>query len=113
MRIKMNDVLQKNINLPIPVIGAVRKLGQDMGDARRRRRITMALMAERAGIAVNTLAKIEKGDPGASMAAYASVLFVLGLTEGLRDLADAARDSTGRMLEEENLPQRVRYPRKD
>jgi transcriptional regulator with XRE-family HTH domain len=109
----MNDTVKKNISLPIPVIGAVRKLGQDMADARRRRRITMALMAERAGIAVNTLAKIEKGDPGASMAAYASVLFVLGLTEGLRDLADASKDLTGRMLEEENLPQRVRCPRGD
>jgi transcriptional regulator with XRE-family HTH domain len=107
----MNDTPRQTINLPIPVMGAVRKLGQDMADARRRRRITMALMAERAGIAVNTLAKIEKGDPGASMAAYASVLFVLGLTERLRDLADAAIDLTGRMLEEEHLPRRVRYPR--
>ena len=103
--------MSKGILLPIPVRAALQKLGQDMNDARRRR-ITMALMAERAGIAVNTLAKIERGDRAASMAAYASVLFVLGLSNRLRDLADANNDTTGRMLEEERLPQRVRYSKK-
>jgi transcriptional regulator with XRE-family HTH domain len=97
--------------LPLPVETALRKLGQDISSARRRRRITKALMAERAGIAGNTLSRIEKGDPSASMAAYASVLFVLGLTENLRNLADASRDLTGLMLEEENLPKRIRYPK--
>jgi transcriptional regulator with XRE-family HTH domain len=104
--------MSKGIALPVPVRAALQKLGQDINDARRRRRITMALMAERAGIAVNTLAKIERGDPAASMAAYASVLFVLGFTTRLRDLADANNDATGRMLEEERLPQRVRYSKK-
>jgi hypothetical protein len=33
------------------------------------------------------------------MAWYASVLFVLGLTDKLRDIADANNDLTGRMLE--------------
>ena len=89
----------------------MKKLGQDINDARRRW-ITMALVAERAGIAVNTLAKIERGDPAASMAAYAAVLFVLGLSNRLRDLEDANNDVTGRMLEEERLPQRVRYSKK-
>jgi transcriptional regulator with XRE-family HTH domain len=92
-----------------PVEHALRKLGQDISSARRRRRITKALMAERAGIALNTLSKIEQGGSSASMAAYASVLFVLGLTETLRDLADPSRDLTGLMLEEEQLPQRIRY----
>jgi transcriptional regulator with XRE-family HTH domain len=105
-------MMSKGIHLPIPVVSALRKFGQDLNDARRRRRISMALMAERAGIAVNTLAKIERGDPAASMAAYASVLFVLGMTGRLRDLADASRDLTGLMLEEEHLPKRIRYPKK-
>jgi transcriptional regulator with XRE-family HTH domain len=104
--------MSKDIHLPIPVRGALKKLGQDLNSARRRRRITKALMAERAGIAVNTLTRIERGDPGASMAAWASALFVLGLTENLRDLADPSRDLTGLMLDEERLPQRIRYPKK-
>ena len=45
-------------------------------------------MAERAGISKVTLAKIEKGEAGVSMAAYSSVLFCLGMIERLKDIAD-------------------------
>ena len=48
--------------LPIPVARAMRKLGTDLGNARRRRRITAKLLAERAGVSPRTMAKIEK-DP--------------------------------------------------
>ena len=64
-------------------------------------------MAERAGMARATLAKIEKGDPTVSLGGYASVLFVLGLTARLQDLVDAAHDLTGRELADEALPKRV------
>jgi DNA-binding XRE family transcriptional regulator len=104
--------MSKNIHLPIPARAALVKLGQDINNARRRRRITKAMMAERAGIAINTLTRIERGDPNASMAAWATVLFVLGLIEHLRDMADPSRDLTGLMLEEERLPKRVRHKRK-
>jgi transcriptional regulator with XRE-family HTH domain len=97
--------------LPVPVVNGLRKLGQDICDARKRRRITMALMAERADITPKTLAKIERGSPTVSMAGYASVLFVLGMTERLSGIADAGHDLTGRRLEEERLPKRVRHPK--
>ena len=99
--------MSKNIYLPIPVRGALIKLGNDVNSARRRRWISKAQMAERAGIAINTLTRIEKGSPSASMAAWASVLFVLGMTENLRDIADPSRDLTGLMLDEERLPKRI------
>ncbi len=98
--------------LPIPAKKALRKLGQDISDARKRRRIPMALMAERAFISRMTLTKVEKGDPSVSLGIYASVLFVLGLTSRLMDLADANHDAVGRSLEEENLPKRIRFPTK-
>ena len=97
--------------LPIPLINVLRKLGQDISDARKRRRIPMALLAERAGILPATLAKIERGVPTVSMGAYASILFSLGLIDRLRDLADANYDATGRILEEERLPKRIRLPK--
>jgi transcriptional regulator with XRE-family HTH domain len=99
------------MNIPIPVINALRKIGQDIANARRRRRITMALLAERAGILPKTLAKIEKGDPTTSMAGYASVLFSLGLIERFKDIADAGYDLVGQALEESRLPKRVRLPK--
>lgn len=91
---------------------ALKKLGSDIYDARRRRRITRALLAERARITPNTLAKIEKGDPGASMGGYASVLFSLGMIERLRDIADARHDFIGQTMVDEQLPQRVRMTRR-
>lgn len=99
-------------NLPIPVIKALRKLGQDINDARRRRRITVELMAQRAGLSRSTIGKIEKGDPTTSMGGYVVVLFVLGMEKRLSDLVDSMHDIVGRRLEDENLPQRVRIPHK-
>jgi transcriptional regulator with XRE-family HTH domain len=98
--------------LPIPVLKALRKLGQDINNARRRRRITIELMAERAGLSRSTIGKIEKGDPTTSLGGYGAVLFVLGMEKRLSDLVDSVHDLVGRRLEEENLPQRVRIPKK-
>jgi transcriptional regulator with XRE-family HTH domain len=98
------------VNLPIPAMKALRKMGQDINDARRRRRITISLMAERAGLSRTTIGKIEKGDGATSMGGYASVLFVLGMIDRLGDLVDAVHDLTGRQLTDEQLPQRVRLP---
>ena len=89
---------------------ALHKLGKDIKDARRRRRITAALMAERAGVSRGTIGKIEQGDPSTSIGGYSAVLFVLGMTSQLSELMDATHDIIGRGLEEEKLPQRVRLP---
>ena len=96
---------------PVPVIRALRKLGHDIRDARRRRRIPVAILAERASISRMTLNKIEKGDAGVYIGNYATVIFALGLIERLADLADATQDTLGRELEEERLPERIRLPR--
>jgi DNA-binding XRE family transcriptional regulator len=97
--------------LPLPVRRALRKLGHDLRDARRRRRIPLAIAAERASISRTTLIKIEKGDPGVALGLYATVLFVMGLTDRLADLVDSRSDTIGLQLEEERLPQRIRIPR--
>jgi hypothetical protein len=98
--------------LPIPVRHALRKLGHDIRDARRRRRIPVAIAAQRASISRTTLVKIEKGDPGVAIGSYATVLFVLGMAGRVADLADAKSDAVGLQLEEEHLPQRIRGARK-
>lgn len=97
---------------PLPVRKALRKLGQDLHDARRRRRIPAELLAERASISRSTLHKIEQGDAGVAMGNYANVLFALGLIDGLAGVADVTADTIGLELEDEHLPQRVRRPRK-
>ena len=100
------------LTLPIPVTRALRKLGHDIKDARRRRRITMAIVAQRASISKPTLIRVERGDPGVSIASYATVLFVMGMADRLADLVDSKNDPVGLQLEEENLPQRIRGRRR-
>ena len=94
--------------VPIPVVRALRKLGHDIRDARRRRRIPVAILANRASMSRVTLNKVEKGDPGVSLGNYATVLFALGLIERVGDIADPRHDAVGIELEEENLPARIR-----
>jgi len=98
--------------LPIPIARALRKLGSDIRDARRRRRIPAEIAAARASISRTTLVKIEKGEPGVAIGSYAIVLFVLGMTDRLAELADPRSDAVGLQLEEEHLPQRISRPRK-
>ena len=103
--------MKRKVKIPLPVTNVLCKLGEDIYDARRRRNITMSLFAERAGINVITLSKIEKGNPGVSIGGYASALFVLGMLDRLSDIADASHDLTGQMLADERLPRRVRTKR--
>src|ERR1039457_2681351 len=97
--------------IPVPVAHALRTLGPDIRDERQRRRIPVAILAERASISRTTLNKAEKGEPGVSIGTYATILFTLGMVDRLADVADPRHDAVGRELEEENLPERIRLPR--
>jgi len=97
--------------LPLPARRAMRKLGQDIKDARLRRRITAALLAERANISPRTLSKIERGDSTVAIGSYVAVLFSLRMIDRFADIADARHDRTGIELMQEQLPKRVRIPR--
>ncbi|MHC4610381.1 MAG: hypothetical protein ACYS7M_08540 [Planctomycetota bacterium] len=99
-------------NLPLRARRALLKLGGDIRDARKRRRIPIRVMAERALISPTTLTKIERGDPGTAIGFYASVLFVLGLEERLSEVVDASTDKLGLSLAERELPERVRWPKR-
>jgi DNA-binding XRE family transcriptional regulator len=103
---------QSTSRIPVPVTRALRKLGHDIRDARRRRRIPVAILAERVSVSRMTLNKVEKGDPGVSLGTYATVLFALGMADRLADVADPRHDAVGRELEEEHLPERIRLSRR-
>ena len=98
-------------SLPLPAQRALRKLGRDLREARLRRRIPAAVLAERASLSRTTLVKIERGEPGVSLGAYATVLFALGLVDRLAELADVRHDPRGLELDEEHLPKRIRRSR--
>jgi transcriptional regulator with XRE-family HTH domain len=87
------------------------KLGGNIKDARRRRRLPMAVVAERAFTSRSTLQRIEEGDPNVGIGIYAAVLNALGLLDGIGDLADFTHDTVGQALATAELPARARIRR--
>ena len=94
--------------LPSKLRRGLKKLGEDIGVARRKRRLTVAMMAERVGVAESTYLRAEKGDPKVSLGVYAMVLFVLGFGDALTDLIDPRKDDQGLLLDVERVPKRIR-----
>jgi transcriptional regulator with XRE-family HTH domain len=94
--------LKSKKTILLPSAGKIlSELGENIKLARRRRRLSLLQVAERAGIARSTLGLIEKGASGVSMSAYLQVLFVLGLEKDL--LKVAADDPLGRKLQDAGL----------
>jgi len=96
---------------PLPAARALVKLGEDLSRARRRRRLSQASLAERSGIGINTLRRLEKGVPSGSIEHLARILNVLGEVDRLGQLLDTGTDAIGLVLMDEELPQRVRRRR--
>ena len=87
----------------------LKRFGDNLRMARLRRNVSSKLEAERAGISVSTLTKIEKGEPTVSLGSYIQVLVTLNLSEDI--LKVAADDELGRKLQDLNLPIRARAPK--
>lgn len=94
-------------SLPKSARTALKKLGQDIAVARKKRRISTVSMAERAFISRGTLYKVERGDPTVSIGIYATVLSILGLAKRLENAADRTVDSLGLDLDEYRLPKKI------
>jgi transcriptional regulator with XRE-family HTH domain len=90
---------------------ALRKLGADIHDARRRRKLPMAVVAERAFTSRSTLQKVEAGNTKVSISIYAAVLQALGLLEGLTQVADIGNDTVGQVLASADLPKHIHLKR--
>jgi transcriptional regulator with XRE-family HTH domain len=103
--------LIKRYPLPDPVARALAKLGRDLSLARRRRRLSQASLADRSGIGINTVRRLENGQPSGSIEHLARILYVLGELERLEKLLDTSTDEIGLLMMDEGLPQRVRARR--
>jgi transcriptional regulator with XRE-family HTH domain len=98
----------EKLPLPLPVDRAIQKLGLDLSLARRRRHISQASLAERIGASLNTVKRMEKGDPRVPLHFVARTLHVFGDIERLSQLLDTGQDQIGLVLMDEQLPKRIR-----
>ena len=81
------------------------QMGEQIKLARLRRKLTVELVAERAGISRTTLWNVEKGSSSVAIGAYAAVLHALnGMDEDL--LLIAKDDELGRQLQDLSLTRR-------
>lgn len=98
---------QTSKTTPRVVERALSRLGEDLATWRRLRSLTVAEVADRAGVGVSTVVRLEKGE-GASLANTLSVARALGVMELMAKALDPYETDLGRARADEALPQRVR-----
>ena len=87
--------------LPSPVRQELSELGNQIRMARRRRKLTIKTVAERAQCSELTVIRAEKGLPTISIGIYAKILYAMGLTSDISLWAKT--DPQGNALEQNKL----------
>ena len=98
--------------IPIQAAELIKELGHRLRVARTRRGMSIAEVADKAGINRNTLSALELGKPGVALGAYVTVLWALGLDKTLDAVAHPDADIHGKTLEASRRPARVRKSQK-
>ncbi|WNM23515.1 helix-turn-helix domain-containing protein [Demequina capsici] len=92
---------------PLPVRRALTQMGEDLATWRRLRHLTVAEVADRAGIGTSTVIRLEHGE-GASLANTLAVARALGVLDLIARSLDPYETDLGRARADETLPRRVR-----
>lgn len=79
-------------SMPPAASAALAKLGENLAIARVRRKEPQRVWAERLGVSVPTLIRMERGDPRVAMGVYATALWMVGRVQALAALADSKDD---------------------
>src|ERR1700735_4302650 len=95
---------------PVAVVSAQRRMGEYLATWRKRRQLTVAQVADRAGISRYTVMRLENGE-GASMENLLRVARALGVLGLLAAALDPYATALGRLRAQESLPKRVRTSR--
>jgi transcriptional regulator with XRE-family HTH domain len=98
--------------LPIQAAERTKELGHRVRLARTRRGMSIAEVADKAGINRNTLNALELGKPGIALGTYVTVLWALGLDKTLDAVSHPDADVHGKTLEASRRPARVRKSQK-
>lgn len=97
---------------PRPVDRAMRQVGIDLRTWRKLRRLTVAQVADRAGLERRTVMNLEAGR-NPTLETTLRVARALGVLDQLVDVLDPYNSDVGRLRANEQLPIRVHAPRVD
>jgi DNA-binding XRE family transcriptional regulator len=88
----------------------LKKLGSDLKNARKRRNIKTASMAEKIGVTRATLDRMEKGEPSVSIGVYLTAIYTLDSRKlkEFTSLFSREKDVLGKNILDSDLPKRVR-----
>lgn len=86
---------------------SLRETGEHLGAWRRLRHLTVAEVADRAGVAPRTVTRLEHGE-GATLENTLRIARALGLLDVVTAAFDPFTTDVGRMRAQEALPARVR-----
>jgi transcriptional regulator with XRE-family HTH domain len=95
-------------SVPPQVRRALRQVAEHVVTWRKLRGLTQAQLADRSGVARETLARLERGEGGVSLENLLRILRGLGVLDSLPTALDPYTSDVGRQRSEERLPQRVR-----
>lgn len=93
---------------PQAVQAANETIGEQLQSWRKLYSLTAAQVAERAGIGLTTLQKIEQGNGGVNFQAVLRVAHVLGVLDRIITATDPYETDLGRARADQVLPRRVR-----
>lgn len=112
------------LQLPPATTAAIEKLGADLAVARLRRKESLRSWAQRMGVSVPTLQRLEAGDPSVGIGIVATALWLIQRDGELRGLAAPEHDQgaiemdvreaveLGRARAQASAQARLRAPRK-
>ena len=79
-------------SLPPGAREALRRLGENLAVARIRRKESQRVWAQRLGVSIPTLIRLERGDPGVGVGIVATALWMIGRVAALADATDPQSD---------------------
>jgi transcriptional regulator with XRE-family HTH domain len=94
--------------LPPPAARAARDIADHVVVWRKLRGLTQRQLADRAGVSINTLRRLEAADPGVMLGSFLRILRGLGVLDEVPRALDPYESDIGRLRSEERLPGRVR-----
>ena len=86
------EIARALLQLPPATAGAIEKLGADLAVARLRRKESLRSWAQRLGVTVPTLQRLEAGDPSVGIGIVATALWLIQRDGALRNLAAPEHD---------------------